>query len=875
MSHRVVAILGALLLFVSWACTPSRESISSSTQALSGVLDTPDPKSNVVVELSESLFDSTFGIDANVLLRCSGTLITPLIVLTAGHCVLGQTADVTHFDGGVSITVQTSPPETPSNFALKAWGTKPLVAKLTKPLDIGNANDVAQDYALIYLDPAQLDLAVFEDVLNLFVERPSFTIPPSTVSVEQYFFSPNVEASGYGDNGMRRINSGIASLVSAPQMSGAIWQDTFGLVFSSGGGDSGGPLFSLRKTDGSRDVFGVASNGNGDSLNPYNAWADITASTAAKWIASNALDTTHTSAWNASHNFPAGRTDRWFGEVEYFGPCQKGTTPETNDQDCDHWFDADDNCPTIPNPSQTDTGDKGFGDACPCPCDKTAGLGDYDKDGVCVVPCPGQRGYPAGGQLPHGVQSGPGQLQRRRGGSAHISRARRRLRPGAVPLVQCRRYLARAPDVHRRPGHRRRVHRPQIHDEIDTVPLAAHNQTFDSTTGGAFICESTSNTEEPYAPVSGVTSEMRFCQSNLGAGFNCHDPVNISDGHLADSEALDNARPWHRVTQGTCSTNCYLSLTDDPRAQTYVFDYQQDVAAMGKPYIKGWDYVTDNTYWTTSSLIPPAGSYAGCNSPSYGSGTCLDGTWWSHADTDVGKLSTPTTPNGCYVGSHGDQLANHYFDLRPDATFSFQYVGIGEPRFIFLWKTLPDRFHQETLPESRYIDVIGQTLGVLRNDGTTAVQSDRRERLRNTRLRVERTRDGPGMAQRRRAGPRDRRGRHERAGRRHQLGRHGDGRHCSGSQWRPRFQHARRDQCGPRHPAVRASRRHHPSCAALGLPRVLLEHGRRRLHAWRLRSFQRRAPRHVVSRDSRRLAACACVRLHSWNASRGDLRLRR
>jgi hypothetical protein len=71
-----------------------------------------------------------------------------------------------------------------------------------------------------------------------------------------------------------------------------------------------------------------------------------------------------------------------------FTPPQIGWTNGI-DTDGDGYWDEIDNCPAIPNPTQTDSDGDGLGDACdPCPLDP---LNDPDGDGICdgVDNCPG------------------------------------------------------------------------------------------------------------------------------------------------------------------------------------------------------------------------------------------------------------------------------------------------------------------------------------------------------------------------------------------------------------------------------------------------------------------------------------------------------
>ena len=52
-------------------------------------------------------------------------------------------------------------------------------------------------------------------------------------------------------------------------------------------------------------------------------------------------------AWPLAAGISAARQERWFGEVDYTGPCDPA-----RDFDCDGWFDAHDDCPGTFDPDQ-------------------------------------------------------------------------------------------------------------------------------------------------------------------------------------------------------------------------------------------------------------------------------------------------------------------------------------------------------------------------------------------------------------------------------------------------------------------------------------------------------------------------------------------
>jgi hypothetical protein len=682
-----------------------RESVGSSSSAIyGGTTDSSDANADVVVALTQYsvVFDETF-----YTVHCSGTLISPLVVLTAGHCVVGATSDVNspHFEGGGSGGVQISVQQIGSAKLNTFFANpdNPMTAVLTAPVD-GSDAETAEDIALIFLDPGGEDQPTFKDILELFIERPSFTVPSSTVNGSSYTFSPPLGIAGFTGTTTRTEGSLDVNKLE-PQTWGAFW-DNLETGISSDSGDSGGPLFALHG-DGSRDAVGVISQGGHSEYGAETKMADLTNAKASAWVKSKVVDppSAHTQTWLCKHHAEgcSGKTypSRWLGEVDYVGPCQPSM-----DADCDHWFDANDNCPSVFNPSQADSDDDGFGDACPCPCDTGNGLQDYDGDGVCAVACSWQK-----------TDNCPKVANPDQANCNSDSEIAQGLPVwgDACDPVPCPASNADATtDVVEvcsgNPVIGGSCTGRKIHDEIDTTGTAAHQFDWDSTKG-----------HNPFHPdsigVPGVKTEMRFCQSNLTLGFDCHAAANIGDAHLTDPESAppNPAYVWHEVTQGTCSGSCYSALTDDARGSTYSMNYTDTTED-----VHGWDYAVDSTYWTSGNLIPAPGDYPGCTGTVV-AGTCLDGTWWSHADTPVGDSTTPTY-DMVTVGSHGDQLANHYFDLRPDSLFTTNFVGLGNWHLIMLWRTLPDPATDEQIQETRFLvsDPSGSQLGVLQNDGTSA-----------------------------------------------------------------------------------------------------------------------------------------------------------
>jgi hypothetical protein len=471
------------------------------------------------------------------------------------------------------------------------------------------------------------------------------------------------------------------------------------------------------RNDGSRDVFGVTSFCDTvpdvPGLCGAAHWADITLAGNMAWIEAHAVDpnrqqSTHPK-WFAQHQpFPPGYTEWWLGDVYYTGQACRA-----NDSDCDHWPDAVDNCPYVFNPDQADSNDDGAGDACAlCPCDPQ---NDIDGDlvcGSCTIP-PVANGYcnvtycatatfdncPFVGN----DQSNCNADAEGARGAAVLGDA---CDPVPCPNSSAPLSTAIGPSCHG-------VQNIAFSCVGRRVQNTIHTQTI-----GAHVAESlVEASKKPVPPqavqqavVPSVTTDSRFCEANssLTPPFDCHATIVIGDDQLPFDVAGNARHPWHRITLSGASG----------RGGQWTGDY--GVAVNDQT----WDYVGDNKFWQSTSppLIPPADpSYSGCaDTTTFGSGTCLRGTFWSHANTPVGSTVDNVTvgTTTVQVGLHGSGLANHFLDLTTDTPVRWTWA-IAEPlvRFFPWMINPPDPWSPTPDPEP------GLILGLVGKPGVYLLQN--------------------------------------------------------------------------------------------------------------------------------------------------------
>ena len=176
--------------------------------------------------------------------------------------------------------------------------------------------------------------------------------------------------------------------------------------------------------------------------------------------------------------------------------------------------------------------------------------------------------------------------------------------------------------------------------------------------------------------VPGVHTLFRFCQDDLDLNINCRDDLVLQNDRLQrgvllpEDEENSALQPYHRVMRKEVGY----------RGIGAALDYGDDVFNMN------WDFWADELFWRDNAIV----SNLDCERTFLGE-SCLDGTFWTHADTPVGRDWANDEYENVFIGSNGDNLTNSYTRITPGRDFVGYKPGKGfTPVIIFIWKTLPD-----------------------------------------------------------------------------------------------------------------------------------------------------------------------------------------
>ncbi len=658
-----------------------------------GVDDVDTPEANSVVRLTSSSGK-----------LCTGTLITPQLVLTALHCVrdfevVGENpipvcTDVKGIDtvtSGMSWNAP-APGTNPTVLAQIGAPNTGMSARVVRSLTtlttcisqppVGNPE---KDIALLQLDNPILGVKSAE--MEIYSTRPeTFTIPDGG------------GLAGWGNDGngvpavrRKRMDVPNVEFEHDPGFDGFATIDGNPPGDDVNFGDSGGPLYRTLP-DGRRKVLGVLS---GFSVGTW--WADIGTTAASNWISENMLSEKwvhHSPGWYVSHG-KAPSTMK-FGEASYDGKCQRDI-----DYDCDLWTNDVDNCPATYNPDQAEADAPNAPIRClACPYSVANPVnnptGDSDRDGVCDppppdLPVPAWRKFDNCPSVKNTDQANCNLASE----SAH----QLRILGDACDPVPCPKFEMNGGEVRFQSGLPydpyvgRLAFGRIVRDTILPRPVAPHNAIAGTPTG-----------DPNPADAGNIPTHARFCQQNEERRFFCsvRDVMRSDLAFRPESRYAD--QPWHAVTQrqeGAAPT---------PRGTAYSWRYAPGATAPRQI----WDYQADWQHWWVSPpdgepLIPPSEGTACTNGATWGEGTCLDGVLWQHAATFVGDPED-TIPGGAFVGLHEPQLpnpnagepdrskwkhatpglSNRYERIAPDEAFTLQTKPLGKYRHLWKWQKLVD-----------------------------------------------------------------------------------------------------------------------------------------------------------------------------------------